>query len=93
MSNRWRIRLAFVATIIAAAALSVAMVATAHRPDPKPLSRHDRLALQNPLVVMSTPTVRIVRAVVNDKLFLIVFEKKNGIWFFSSSKPAAELPS
>jgi hypothetical protein len=93
MSNRWRMRLALVATVLAGAALSAAMIATAHRPASKPMTRADKLALKNPLVVMSTSTMRVVRAVVNDRLFLIVFEKHNGVWFFSSSKPASELKS
>jgi len=42
---------------------------------------------------MSTSKMRVVRAVVNDRLFLIVFEKHNGVWFFSTSKPASDLKS
>jgi hypothetical protein len=94
MSNRWRIRVAFVATVVAAAALSAAMVATAKKPrvTHEVLSaRATLISAKNPLVVESTPTVRVVRAVVGDKLYVIVFEKRGDVWFYSSAKPASEL--
>ena len=94
MSNTWRIRVAFVATVLAAALLSLVLIATAH---PK-VSKHEKLSArakyladQNPLVILQTPNTRIVRAVVGDKLFVMMFEKRGGVWFYSSSKPASGL--
>ena len=95
MSNRWRIRIAFLATVLAAAALSSAMIATAH---PKTAKGHvsaraQYLTERNPLVVLQTRNTRIVRAVVGDKLFVMMFEKRGGVWFYSSSKLASGLPN
>ena len=93
MSTRWRIRIAFVATILAAAALSMGMIATAHSPNVKaPLSARAKfLAEKNPLVISQTKTTRLVRAVVGDKLFVMLFEKRGDVWFYAASKPASEL--
>jgi hypothetical protein len=93
MSTRWRIRIAFVATVLAAAALSVGMVATAHSHSTKShlSARAQFLAKTNPLVISQTKTTRVVRAVVGDKLFVIMFEKRGDVWFFAASKPASEL--
>lgn len=95
MSNRWRIRIAFVATVAAATALSGAMIATAdtHTAKTHLSARAAFLAARNPLVIQQTKTTRLVRAVVGDKLFVILFEKHGDVWFYSSSKPASELPN
>lgn len=93
MSTRWRIRFAFAATVLAATALSLAMIATAHPRSTKThLSARARfLAEKNPLVIGQTKTTRVVRAVVGDKLFVILFEKRGDVWFFTASKPASQL--
>ena len=93
MSTRWRIRVAFVATVAAAVALSAAMIATAHPHTAKThlSARAAFLAARNPLVIQQTKTTRLVRAVVGDKLFVILFEKRGDVWFYAASKPASEL--
>ena len=94
MSMRWRIRVAFVVTVIAAAVLSGAMLTTAHSRSTKAhlSARAAFLAAHNPLVVHQTKTTRVVRAVVGDKLFVILFEKRGDVWFYAAAKPASELP-
>jgi hypothetical protein len=96
MSTRWKFRLAYVFLIAAAAALMVGLVATAHgKPRPKHAvlsARAQYLADKNPLVIVQTANTRVVRAVVGDKLFVMMFEKRGGVWFYSSSKRASELP-
>ena len=96
MSTRWKFRMAYVFLVAAATALTAGLVATAHgkqRPKHAVLSaRAQYLSDKNPLVVLQTPNTRIVRAVVGDKLFVMMFEKRGGVWFYSSSKRASELP-
>ena len=96
MSTRWKFRLAYVFLAVAATALTVGMVATAHdKPRPKQgvlSARAQYLIDKNPLVIAQTPNTRVVRAVVGDKLFVLMFEKRDGVWFYSSSKRASELP-
>ena len=89
-------RLAFALTVVLAAALSGAALVYAHRPDskqPQSLSaaavQADMIGEVNPLIVDATATTRVVRAVINDRLYLIVFQKHDGVWFYAASKPAA----
>ena len=95
MSNRWKFRLAYAFLAVAAAALTIGMVATAHgkpRPKREALSARAQFLIdQNPLIIAQTRDTRVVRAVVGDKLFVIMFEKRDGVWFYSSSKRASEL--
>jgi hypothetical protein len=98
MSTKWKMRLALALTVALAVLLSGGALVYAHRPNAKPqtlsaaAARADMINEVNPLVVSATPSMRIVRAVINDRLYLIVFQKHNGVWFYAASKPAASQP-
>lgn len=46
---------------------------------------------QDPLVYKQINGMKIVRAVVGDRLFILVFKHQKGVWFLIAAKPAAEL--
>lgn len=48
---------------------------------------------QDPLVYKAKGNLRVVRAVVGDRLFILVFQHQAGVWFLVAAKPAADLPA
>ena len=55
-------------------------------------ARATRISLKNPLVVAATPTTRVVRAVVGDKLFVIMFEKRGDVCKLAVTHELSEAP-
>lgn len=49
--------------------------------------------LADPLIYKSKGHLRVVRAVFQNKLYLLVFEHRAGVWFLDGVKPAAEIKS
>ena len=83
--------------VLAGAALlgviAVCVFVVLHPTKPSKLVTKPAAPASDPLVYRSKDNLRLVRAVYQGQLYLMLFEHRGGVWFFEGVRLAAELKS